>query len=166
MSARSVVASLSLAVVFVALHASGADAQQRRRAAGGESPPPAGPSRPRVPYAGAWQGTLTLHGSGTRTGTAEPMSMILEVADTATGAYTATLVAADGGRTSGLTVKVDGDRVLWQQKSATDVMLVYSAKLVAADSIAGTVARRDGASEVPAGTFALVRRRSPGRTGG
>lgn len=168
MPSRTVLAALSVAVSLTVL-VTDAGAQQRRRSAGGgEGPPPAGPSRMRVPYTGAWEGTLTMRGAGA----AAPvrLGVVFELADTTTGKYTGTTLSAGNARTPHLETVVTDGGMQWKERGDGDVVLLYTARLVAADSLVGTVTRRarDGAAEPtePAGTFVLVRRRSPARSGG
>lgn len=167
MPSRTVLAALAVAVSLTILAADAGAQQRRRSAGGGEGPPPAGPSRMRVPYTGAWEGTVTMRGAG-----AVParLGVVFEIADTATGSYTGATLSAGNARTPHLETAVTDGGMQWKERGDGDVVLLYTARLVTADSLVGTVTRRarDGAAEPtePAGSFVLVRRRSPARSGG
>ena len=168
MSRFRTVTSLSLVVSLLVLVAPDALAQQRRRAGPpGEVPPPSGPVRQRQPYVGSWQGMLTL---GTSTATADaptPLSVTFDIADTTTGDYTGTTIVGEEGRSQNLRA-VAGDGVIrWEATGADSIVHVYTARLVATDSIVGSVARREASGNAkPAGTFVLVRRGTPPRRAG
>ena len=164
MSPRSTLAAAALTITISLLASTDAEAQQRRRSADGEAPPPpSGPVRMRVPYAGTWEGTLSMRDAGMPA----RLGLVVEVADSASGRLQGTSFTDGSARSPHLETIVRDGRMQWKERAGDRGMLLYSATLVAPDSIAGTVARQaaDG-TETPAGTFVLTRRRSPVRSEG
>ena len=162
MSSRFIAAALT--TIISLLSATDAGAQQRRRAADGEAPPPpSGPVRMRVPYAGAWEGTLSMRDAATPA----RLGIVIEVADSTTGRLQGTTSTGGSTRSPHLETVVRDGRMRWKERAGDRGMLLYSATLVTPDSIAGTVTRQaaDG-TETQAGTFVLTRRRSPVRSEG
>ena len=154
----------ALAVVISLFAVSDADAQQRRRATGGEGPPPpSGPVRMRVPWAGAWEGTLSMRDAGSPA----RLGIVVEVADTVTGRLQGTSFTEGSTRSAHLETVVRDGRMQWKEQAGERGLLLYTATLVTPDSIAGTIVRQasDGTA-TPAGTFVLTRRRSPVRSEG
>ena len=124
-------ASILLATALVAFVPRGADAQMRRRAASpGDAPPaPSGPSYPRLPFAGSWEGTFTLQ-RGRGANQPMPLRVAFDVADSARNAYTGATILPNGGRAPHLSDVVTDGVLQWRQRNSGGGDWVYSARLV------------------------------------
>lgn len=164
---RSTVIGIGLATM---LAAPCADAQlPRRPAPPGEPQEPTGPTFPKRPYDGTWDGWFVL-----RNGPGADARHALRVAFDATsrqGAYAGANVNPDGSRTPHReTVERDGT-LQWRLPNSGGGYWEYSARLVARDSIAGTLRLRDwpqlpAGERAPSGMFVLVRRGAAPAGGG
>ena len=145
------------------LAASSADAQLRRRPAPpGEPQDPTGPTFPKRPYDGTWEGWFVLR-SGPGADERHPIHVAFAAAGDAAGPHAGARLEADGSRSSAFeTVERDGT-LQWRLPNSGGGVWEYSARLVARDSIAGTLRLRDwpqlpAGERAPSGTFVLVRR--------
>lgn len=159
------------AVVALSPHA--ANAQVRRSApdGAGAGPPPGEspkgiPRSAQHPYAGVWDGSFTLdRGPGAEHSI--PIVMVLIVADSAKGEYSGATILPNGARAPHLETTVATGEMRWKQENSGGGFWMYAGRIVARDSIAGTVALKDWpqlppGEKPPTGTFALVRR-PPGK---
>ncbi|MEP7347406.1 MAG: hypothetical protein ABI877_19195 [Gemmatimonadaceae bacterium] len=144
-----------------------ARAQVRRRAPapgdGNRISNAGGPATPRFPYAGSWQGLLTMQGVAPGAGRPEPIAMTFDIADSSKHVYSGATVfiagASDAGRSPHLKSVTTAHALRWEEKNSGPGFFVYTAQLVTQDSIVGTVKLRDGVLPgPPTGTFVLVRR--------
>jgi hypothetical protein len=129
-------------------------AQQRRTSAGGEQPP-AGPSIPRdakFPYAGEWQGIRTMPmGAG-------GFALRLTVVD---GKYSGAMIMPNGNAIPAQGLKATAAGITWDSPNSGGGTWAYTMRLVAPDSIAGTVVLENAPPEfnpIPRGTIALSRK--------
>jgi hypothetical protein len=92
-----------------------------------------------------------------------PLRVAFDVADTARQAYAGATLLPNGTRAPHLSDVVTDGALEWRQRNSGGGDWVYSARLVARDSIEGTVVLRDwpqlpAGQQPPSGTFVLVRR--------
>lgn len=177
--------AIGFAVLLVGFASTAGVAQLRRSGpttgeAGPAAPPsvgiPRGSGSARTPFAGVWDGSLTL-GNGPAANRGHPITMVFEAMDkaarsdssptsTASSArsYSGATILPNDARAPHLETAVSGGEMRWKQQNSGGGFWVYSARLVTRDSIAGTVVLRDwpqlpAGERTPAGTFALARRR-------
>jgi hypothetical protein len=157
---------LALAAVFATMPLSAARAQLRRSPADGSGGPPTAPQgiprNARLPFAGVWDGTFTLD-NGRGADRNIPIVMVLAIADSAKGLYGGATILPNGARAPHLETTVVNGEIHWKQENSGGGFWAYAGKLVARDSIAGTVALKDwpqlpAGEKPPTGTIALVRR--------
>jgi hypothetical protein len=163
---------LSTAVVMV-LAPRAANAQVRRSApdGAGAGPPPGEspkgiPRSAQHPYAGVWDGSFTLN-RGPGAEHSIPIVMVLIVADSAKGEYSGATILPNGARAPHLETTVANGEMRWKQENSGGGFWMYAGKIVARDSIGGTVFLKDwpqlpAGEKPPSGTFSLVRR-APGK---
>jgi hypothetical protein len=157
--------------VFVALGAPLIlHAQTRRSAPAGDGArAPAAPEitdpalRRRFPFAGAWEGELTMQ-RGPGTNDPRTVVMLFTIADTARGTYAGTTINPGHGRAPHDSTKVKSGELHWQQPNSGGGQWIYVARLATPDSIVGTFALRDwpqlpAGEQPPVGDFVLRRRR-------
>jgi hypothetical protein len=143
-----------------------AQAQMRRSAPDGAAPPP-GPSLPRIPrseshpFAGVWDGAFTL-----RADRSISVVMVFELADSTKSGYAGATILPNGARAPHLETAVAKGEMKWKQQNSGGGYWVYTGRLVARDSVAGTVVLTDwpqlpAGEKPPSGTFSLARR-APG----
>ena len=157
---------LALAAVFATMPMDAARAQLRRSPADGSGPAPASPRgiprNARLPFAGVWDGTFTLIG-GPGGDRHIPIVMVLAIADSAKGLYGGATILPNGARAPHLETTVVNGEIHWKQENSGGGFWAYTGKLVARDSIAGTVALKEwpqlpAGEKPPMGAIALVRR--------
>lgn len=118
------------------------------------------------PYAGVWDGAFRL-ANGPVSDQAIPMVMVVRVTDPAANAYASETVLPNGARAPQLDTRVTNGEIRWKQPNSGGGFWMYAGKLVARDSIAGTVRLEDwpqlpAGEKPPSGTFSVVRR-APGQ---
>ena len=159
---------LLLAAALLATLPAATQAQlERRRAPDGEpAKAPAGIPRspaPRadMPFAGEWRGAVTAmkHGPGT----GRPLHLLFDVAGGAGTSYAAIAVLPNGERSSPVGTSLANGELRWQQPNIDGGRWLYTARLVAPDSIAGTLTlKSEHWPDAPTGTYVLARRRARG----
>ncbi|MBC7894574.1 MAG: hypothetical protein H7066_04120 [Cytophagaceae bacterium] len=160
MSARSLrITGLGL-VALTCLGATRVGAQERRRSPdGGGAPPVGAPTYPRMPFAGAWQGTRRME-EGPGSTNATPYVMVIE-SDSAGRRYSG-YALLPGGHKAPVQRLTEANGVLsWHQANSGGGTWVYTARLVGRERIEGTLVLRDwpqGGGASPSGTLTLVRR--------
>jgi hypothetical protein len=144
---------LGVALLVSGLSSSDAQSQERRRSAGGEASTGAAgiPRNARFPYAGLWEGVFTLPEGSDKIGFEFTL-----VDSTYRGR---TIHPGGGGPTHGnLSAGADGLR--WEQPNSGGGTWAYHVRLVAPDSIAGTLELKNAPAEfttAPKGTIAMRR---------
>jgi hypothetical protein len=124
------------------------------------------PRSERHPFAGVWDGAMTLvteSGDGLKV----PRLLVIDVADSVRGTYTGATILPDNARAPHVETVVAKGEMHWKQPNSGGGFWVYAVRLVARDSLAGTVALEDWpqltpGQKPPSGTISLVRRQ-PGR---
>src|SRR5689334_13163259 len=138
-----------------------------RRSAAPDGPGPAGerpkgtPRDARHPYAGVWDGSFRISGGPGGEHTI-PMTLLVVVPDSAPGTYVGFQILPNGARAPHLETAVTNGEIHWKQPNSGGGYWAYAGRLVARDSIAGTVALEEwpqlpAGEKAPAGTFSVVR---------
>src|SRR6185295_7688408 len=96
-----------------------------------------------------------------------PITMVLINADSTKDDYSGATILPNGARAPHLETSVANGEMRWKQENSGGGFWMYAGRIVARDSIAGTVALKDwpqlpAGEKPPTGTFALVRR-PPGK---
>ena len=116
-----------------------------------------------------WEGSATLaRGPGAAKSTL--LRVAFDVANSARPTYSGATILPNDAHAAHVDLVVRGRELEWRQPNSGGGFWVYSARLVAPDSIAGSFALRDwpqlrAGESPPVGTFVLVRRHSGSRGG-
>ena len=165
---RSTVRALALSfiAIFVAASPEVLQGQMRRSPDGNGGAPPEAPKglprNARFPFAGVWDGTMSLVGGagGERD---VPRTFVFVVADSTKGLYDGVMVLPDNRRAPYAETTFANGEVKWKLPNSGGGFWVYTAKLAGRDSLAGTVALVDWpqlpeGQKAPSGTLGLARR--------
>ena len=158
--------ALALITIVVAISPLALHGQQRRSPDANGGPPPEAPKgtprNARFPFAGVWEGTMSLVGGagGERD---VPRTFVFVVADSAKGQYDGVMVLPNNARAPYAETTFANGEVKWKMPNSGGGFWVYTAKLVGRDSVAGTVALVDwpqlpAGEKAPSGTLGLVRK--------
>ena len=158
--------ALALIAVFVSISPHVLHGQMRRSPDGNGGPPPEAPKgsprNARFPFAGVWDGTMTLvnDAAGERE---VPRTFIFAIADSAKNQYGGAMLLPDGRRAPYAETSVTNGEIKWKMPNSGGGFWVYSAKLVGRDSLAGMVALVDwpqlpAGEKAPSGTLGFARR--------
>ena len=147
-----------LAATF-ALTAPDADAQMARTPAPGaeRAPVDAAPRDPRFPYAGLWRGTRRMPVGE------DEIGLRFSVTD---GRYAGITLHPGGGTAPHHRLTATAAGLTWEQPNSGGGTWVFLVRLVAPDSLAGTLELRDpppALTPAPRGTIGLARRTAPVR---
>jgi hypothetical protein len=119
--------------------------------------------RKRFPFAGAWEGELTMQRGPGRN---EPraIAMVFTIADTSRGTYAGATINPGHGRAPHDSTRVERGELHWQQPNSGGGQWFYVVRLATPDSIVGTLALRDwpqlpAGEQPPVGDLVLRRRR-------
>ena len=153
MKRRTFTAWLTVALVLFAASESVAQIARTRTPMGGDTTPMAGviPRDPQFPYAGLWRGIRTMP-----LGTGE-IAFRFSVTD---GAYTGATIHSDGGMVPHHELTATAAGLTWDQPNSGGGIWVYRVRLVAPDSMVGTLVLRDpppNLTPAPSGMLVLVR---------
>jgi len=146
-----------LVALLVLTTVQAAAAQERRRSPDGGGLPSLqySPGTPDLPLTGSWMGAMTRTGAG-----AFPVAVNIDFAN---GKYEGASSIAPGMMSQHANSRATGKTLRWEEESGMGV-LVYTARMVTNDSIAGTVTLRDAKPNDPnatQGSFTLVRAKPP-----
>jgi hypothetical protein len=145
---------VTVACGALALAAAEAGAQQMRRRGPDAAAAPEGAPAPRdarFPYAGTWVGTRVMPIGTDRIG------LRFRVVD---GRYAGETLHPDGGTAPQRKLAASSAGLTWEQPNSGGGTWVFVVRLVAPDSLAGTIVLRDAPPDfdpVPRGTLSFVR---------
>jgi hypothetical protein len=159
-------AAFAFIAVFIAVSPRVLHGQMRRSPDANGGPPPEAPKgsprNARFPFAGVWDGTMSLANSAGDERNV-PRTFIFAIADSAKNQYGGAMLLPNGARAPYAETTLTNGEIKWKMPNSGGGFWVYTAKLVGRDSVAGTVALVDwpqlpAGEKAPAGTLGLARR--------